>query len=75
MRKVHINGQKYWYKIGKVFIPIFTPNGVKFLANQSLVSGLSWNELERGYWKGWFKGITPKMIKEYITKEKINEAL
>ena len=42
------------------------PNGEKITTTQSKVSKLSPSELERGYWKGWFKGITPGMIKEFI---------
>ena len=68
MRKIHINGDEYSYKIGKQFIQIFPPSGIKIIINQSEVSGMTWVGLERGYWKKWFKGITPKMIKEYIVK-------
>ena len=66
MRKINIQGREYKYKIGKGDIVIITPSNKKHITNQSIVSGISWENLERGYWKGWFKGVTPSMIKQYI---------
>ena len=71
MKIIHINNQEYKYKIGKYFIHIFNSNGAKTITNQSIISGLSPDELEKGYWKKWFTGITPQMVKDFIIKNNI----
>ncbi len=54
------------YRIGSGDIVIFSPNDSRYLTNQSEVTGMSWDNLERGYWKGWFKGIGPGDIRKWI---------
>jgi hypothetical protein len=71
MRKLHINDEEWQYKIGKSgAIVIFPPNGRKVLTDASEVSGLSWDEVERGTWKGWFH-LKPSMIKDWIIKNEL----
>jgi|TARA_Y100000310_G_C20691033_1_gene822213 hypothetical protein len=67
-RKLQRSNGLWQYKIGVGGIVIFTPENKRILTNQSKVSGLSWDNLERGYWKRWFKGITPKHIDKFIDK-------
>jgi hypothetical protein len=31
------------------------------------ITGMTWDDMERGEWKGWWKGIGPQEIKDYIT--------
>lgn len=66
-RKIHLDDEIWQYKIGQSIV-IFSPSNLRHLADQSKVSGLDWNSLERDYDKRTFDGITPKMIKEYIIK-------
>lgn len=73
MRKLHINEEIWLYRIGRGHIVIKDPAGKKILTNQSDVSGVNWPELERGYWKGYFKGITPSMVKDWIIKNILKE--
>jgi hypothetical protein len=68
MRNLVLSNGTWKYKIGRSFILIVSPNGKRHLTNQSEVSGLSWEQLERGYWKKWFSGIKPSMIKDWIEK-------
>jgi len=71
-RAVHIDGKAWEWKVGKESILIWSPEGEKHVTDQSQVTGMSWDSLERGYWKGWFKGITPSMVKEWIVHNIIN---
>jgi len=73
-RKVHIDDQEWTYKIGSGAIVIWSPEGKKHLTNQSVVTGMSWDDLERGKWKGTWKGIGPKLIKEHIEKHILTKA-
>jgi hypothetical protein len=65
-RKLVLASGVWCYRVGKGFIAIFSPTGQKYVTNQSEVSGMSWSDLERGYWKKWFKGIGPGMIRQWI---------
>lgn len=65
-RKLHVRSEIWEYKIGKNAIQLFSPDGKKHVTSQSEVTGMSWDDLERGYWKGWFKGVTPSQVKTWI---------
>lgn len=67
MRTVHIDEQEWLYKIGRINIVIQSPDGIKHVTDMSEISGLSWSEIEKGTYKGWFH-ITPQQIKTYIQK-------
>lgn len=65
-RKIHRPDGIWQYKIGSGEIVIFTPDNERILTNQSVVTGMSWYDLERGHWKKTFKGVTPEHITKFI---------
>jgi hypothetical protein len=65
-RKLVLDSGTWLYKVGKGHIAIISPTGQKHLTDQSKVTGMSWDTLERGYWKKWFTGIGPGMLREWI---------
>lgn len=67
MRKVHIANKIYEYSIGMQHIRIKTPEGKILSPNFSEVTGLNWDNIERGIWKRYFS-IKPQQIKDYISK-------
>lgn len=68
MRKVHIDGEAWQYKIGRKCIMIKEPSLVptKHIVDLSVFTGLSWDALERMAWKRDSVQITPQDIKDYI---------
>jgi len=65
MRKLTVAGQHYEYKVGKTCVNIVLPDGSRVYPTLSEVSGLSFDEVERGQYKKWFS-MTPSMLADYI---------
>lgn len=65
MRELNLNGQVFKYKVGKTYVNIVLPDGSRVHPTLSEVSGLSFDEVERGQHKRWFS-VTPSMLKNYI---------
>jgi len=66
MRKIHLNNEIWTYRVGKQHTVIFSPSGQKFLVDHSQMTGMNWDDIERAQWKGYWTGITPSHVKEYI---------
>lgn len=69
-RKLRFGTTLWQYKIGKWNVVIFGPDGTKYLTNFSILTGYSWDELERLDWKnaGYDHpgNIRPSHIRSYI---------
>jgi len=64
-RRLVINDQEYRYRIGSGGVRIVTPDGKNISVDMSTFSGWTWNDIERGYWKRYFK-VTPKDVRNWI---------
>ena len=67
MREITVGGQDFKYKVGKTFVNIVLPDGSRVHPTLSEVSGLSFDEVERGQHKRWFS-MTPSVLRDYIEK-------
>ncbi len=65
MRKIVVGEQEFHYQVGRSYINIRLPDGSRVTPSLPEVTGLSWDEVERGQWKRWFS-VTPANIREYI---------
>lgn len=65
-RTVHIDGAEWTYMVGRDFIHIWAPDGTKYVTDESKVTGWTWDDLERAYWKKYAKGVGPGLIKQWI---------
>lgn len=70
-RKLVLDSGVWQYCIGKTgFVVIFSPTMYRYLTNQSVLTGISWNDLERLCWKnsGYDHpgNLKPSHIKLYI---------
>ncbi len=72
MRELTVGGQVFKYKVGKTCINIVLPDGSRVHPTLSEVSGLSWDEVERGQWKKWFS-VTPGMLKSYLIENHLRK--
>jgi len=66
-RKIVVDDKTYWWLIGGAYIIIWDEEKKKYFFNLSEFTGWSWNEIERGHWKGYFS-IKPKFVAEQIRK-------
>ncbi len=65
-RVVHINNEEWKYKVGEGYVNIFSPSGTRHNISLNEVTGEEWSNIERGRWKGWWKGVRPHQVKNYI---------
>lgn len=65
-RTITVNRREWKYKIGRSFIVANAiDNNEKRLDDLPTVTGLTWDEIERGKWKQYLH-ITPKMIADWL---------
>ncbi|KKN63691.1 hypothetical protein LCGC14_0499260 [marine sediment metagenome] len=64
-RKISVGGVNYEYKVGRAHVDIRPPGGARMTPDLRQVTGLTWDEIERGTWKRYFS-VTPQQIREYI---------
>lgn len=64
-RNISVGGTDYKYKVGRSHVDIRPPEGARMTPDLTEVTGLTWNEIERGTWKRYFS-VTPQQIREYI---------
>ena len=68
-RKIHLPSGIWEYYISRSHqIVIWSPSGEKHLADMHKLTGLTWDEIEKGAWKGWLR-ICPSDIRDYIKSE------
>lgn len=68
-RKIVANGVEFEYLVGKSNVNIrSSDDSWKLTAPFTDVTGMTWYEIERAQWKGYFS-ITPKMIIDLLEKE------
>ena len=71
-RKLRLGSALWQYRIGKHAgnVVIFGPSGIRYLTNQSILTGISWNDLERLEWKNAGSdhpgNIRPSHIRSFI---------
>jgi hypothetical protein len=72
MRKIVVDGIEYLYLIGSYDCVIQqVGNPKKYIVSLDQITPVSYTQLERGRWKKTSSGmITPRMIAEYIKKDK-----
>lgn len=67
--RIHRLDGLWQYRIGRSGgIVLFSPNNTRIKTDQSEVTGISWDEIERASWKGYATGIKPSNIEHYIDK-------
>ncbi len=64
-RKISVGGVDYEYKVGRAYVDIRPPEGARMTPDLRQVTGLTWDEIERGTWKRYFS-VTPQQIREYL---------
>jgi hypothetical protein len=65
-RKIVVNQREWKYQIGQQnVIARAVDNRESRTIDFSKLTGLSWNDIEKGEWKGWFH-ITPKEIANWL---------
>ncbi len=67
-RKITVGGTDYEYKVGLVHVDIRPPEGARMTPDLREVTGWTWDEIERGQWKGGFS-VRPQQIKDYIERQ------
>ena len=70
-RKIHLPSGVWEYKIFRGHrVIIWSPGGVKHVADTPKLTGRSWDTLERGVWKGTSSAyIHPSEVRDYILSE------
>ena len=67
-RNLHFSEGDVWsYRFTNGVVAIRTPD-CKTTHKVPLpeISGMSWDDMERGEWKGWWAGIGPQCVKDYV---------
>ncbi len=68
-RKIHL-GEKVWqYKVGRGYVNIYDPQNHRHNVRTSDITGETSDEIERGIFKGYWKGVRPSQIKQWIKAE------
>ena len=67
-RRLHFSEEEVWtYRIGGHLVLIRTPDlETTFHVPLTQITGMTPDDLERGEWKGWWKGVGPQEVKDYI---------
>lgn len=77
-RVVHIGEQEWRYMIGKCFVHIYGPDGVKVYNGTGMRKQISVSDIlggmdvERAKHKGWFPGVKPSDVKKFIEENFVN---
>jgi hypothetical protein len=65
-RKIHFADSVWQYRISGSNVHFISPDGIRYLVDHSEMTGMSWEDLERADWKGYYPQLTPSFIKEWI---------
>jgi len=66
-RQARVGDETWGFRIGRFNAVLVAPDGRKSIVNFSVLTGRSWDALERGV---WVVPITPEHIKSYIRKHR-----
>jgi hypothetical protein len=67
LRSLHFHGGKIWtYHVGKDYINLWTPTGMRYNLAVHHVLNISAAELERSQWKRTYRGVGPHHVKDFI---------
>ena len=66
MRELVLQSGTWSWDCSGANVIIKSPDMQKHVIDLSTFSGLTWDSLERGYWKGCGFQVTPSRIKEWI---------
>jgi hypothetical protein len=69
-RKLIINKQEYQYTIGSHTIVIKHVGGKRYNIQLPELTGLSWEEIEKGHWKNYLQ-VEPSDVANYIRRKKL----
>ena len=64
-RNLHIGDEVWSWRVGRTHVVIRNPERKSFIVDFSKLTGMSWQDVERGLWKNWLH-ITPQMVKDHI---------
>lgn len=71
-RKLVLDSGTWQFKIGEIYVQIFSPSNKKYCPNHSEITGLSWDSIERAHWKNrgsdHFANIRPSTVRKWIKK-------
>lgn len=67
-RRLHFpDGEEWSYRFTSGKVAIRTPDcETTFQIPLPEISHMTWDNMERGEWKGWWKGVGPQKVKDYI---------
>lgn len=67
-RRLHFaDGETWSYRFTNGVVAIRSPRCETTYEVPLLeISGMSWNDMERGEWKGWWSGVGPQAVKDYV---------
>jgi len=69
MRKIHLDGEIYQYRIGKGYVVIEFPDGHREVVSDSTITGRTNDALERGRWKKTSDGmVLPSHVKAWLAQ-------
>jgi len=54
------------FHVGETYVKIVAPNSKIYEPTISEVTGESWDSIERAQWKGYWKGVKPQQVKDWI---------
>jgi len=69
-RTLHLSTNKVWtWRCDGARVIIRTPNcQTTYKVPMPEITHMSWDSMERGEWKGWWKGMGPQAVKDYIDR-------
>lgn len=69
-RRLHFGGGEVWtYRVGNGLVLVRPPDlHTTYHVSLTEITGMSWDDLERGQWKGWWSGMGPQEVKDYIDR-------
>jgi hypothetical protein len=68
-RKIIVDGKLWWWKyIKSNVVAYLDETKEKRVIDLRTLTGLSWDQIERGHWKKYFS-VTPKDIEKWLKEE------
>lgn len=68
-RRVHFGNEEWAYKVGGMWVVVLAPDRkTTYRVRLEEVTGMSWDDIEKGRWKGWWQGVGPQEVRDYIER-------